>query len=96
MALEHIIAITGFINLLFYLGTKIESKNIWIQYSKNLLIITGLVFMLLIPASFIITDFETRFWEYTTWMLRIYAAYSLICLIVWAFKKFDIKRRMRL
>lgn len=97
MSLTTTIGILGFVFLLFFVASKIKPGNsIYMSGFKILLGINGLVFMLLIPLSNILTDFRVKFWIYVLWMLRVYAGYALICLLVYAFKKFDIKKRLRL
>ena len=92
------IGIAAFIFLLFFVASKINVKdgNWWLKGAQVLLVITGLIFMLLIPASYIFADFEFKFWFYVMWQLRVYAGYCLIGLLIFAFEKFDIKRRLRL
>ena len=95
--LSTTIGIIAFVFLLFFAASRINNESsIYLKGLKVLFFINALIFMLFIPLSNMLTDFETRFWIYIMWMLRVYAAYALIVLIAWAFKKFDIKRRFRL
>lgn len=96
MALEEVIAIIGFVYLLFYLAINIKSRNNWLKGCQVLLVSTGLLFMLLIPAIFSMTSFPAKFWIYVMWMLRIYGGYLLLWLIFYTFKQWDIKTRFRL
>lgn len=95
--LSVVIAISVFIFLLFFAGTKINSNGSWwLNGAKTLLLITGLIFMLLIPSSLISTNFEIKFWLYVMWVVRVYVAYGLIGLISFAFKQWDLIKKVRL
>lgn len=91
------IGLTALIFMLFYVATRIQSKNWWLSGAKTLLVVTGLVFTIyLIPASFLMENFTNKLWIYVMWLVRVYAAYALLGLVSYVFKKWDLIRKVKL